>query len=107
LCARRGWDVARALDLLESLLRVIKVVESGFYADCEEHAKRRIAARDLDDWPLVALALALGANVWTEDTDFFGSGLPTWTTETVEIYFNGDPLWVNESPALPYEAASR
>jgi predicted nucleic acid-binding protein len=65
LCARRGWDVARALDLLESLLRVIKVVESGFYADCEEHAKRRIAARDLDDWP----PCSFGAGAWSECLD--------------------------------------
>jgi hypothetical protein len=27
--------------------------------------------------------------VWTEDQDFFGSGISTWTTSTVELYLRG------------------
>jgi hypothetical protein len=24
--------------------------------------------------------------IWTEDQDLFGSGVPTWTTDHVEVY---------------------
>ena len=30
--------------------------------------------------------LALGCAIWTEDTDFFGCGVATWTTDRVELY---------------------
>ena len=26
-------------------------------------------------------------NAWTEDTDFFGAGVATWTTDRIEVYF--------------------
>ena len=27
--------------------------------------------------------------IWTEDNDLFGTGVPTWSTTTVEIYLKG------------------
>ena len=42
--------------------------------------------RDKDDWPALALALPLECAIWTEDQDFFGIGIATWTTNTVERY---------------------
>jgi len=35
---------------------------------------------------VVALALALDLPIWTEDQDLFGAGVPTWTTDRVELY---------------------
>ena len=49
-------------------------------------ARERIDRRDEDDWPVLAAALALGCPIWTEDTDFFGCGVATWTTDRVELY---------------------
>jgi len=48
------------------------------YQSFEAVARARIAPRDLHDWPVVALALALNLPIWTEDQDFFGSGIATW-----------------------------
>jgi len=45
----------------------------------------RIEARDPDDWPILATALVL-------DWDFFGAGVPTWTTDRVELYLGDKPL---------------
>ena len=28
----------------------------------------------------------LDCPIWTEDQDFFGTGVPTWTTDRVELY---------------------
>jgi len=33
-----------------------------------------------------AVALLLGLPIWTEDQDFFGSGIATWTTDRVELF---------------------
>ena len=67
--------------------RRISPVPSEVYADFEERAAYRIP-RDPDDAPTVALALALGGDegrcgIWTNDGDFLGCGLPTWTTDTL------------------------
>lgn len=32
------------------------------------------------------LAHALDCPAWTEDTDFFGAGVATWTTDRVALY---------------------
>ena len=34
----------------------------------------------------VATAMEMGCPIWTEDTDFFGCGVATWTTDRVEFY---------------------
>jgi hypothetical protein len=32
------------------------------------------------------VALLLDFPIWTEDQDFFGSGVATWTTDRVELF---------------------
>lgn len=50
-----------------------------------------IARRDENDWPApLAAAMQFDCPVWTEDADFFGAGVPTWTTDTVEICLRSD-----------------
>lgn len=51
-----------------------------------QEARERIARRDEDDWPVLAVALAFDCAIWTEDTDFFGCGVATWTTDRIELY---------------------
>lgn len=98
LCAKRGWSTEIALQLLDELLSVVSVVENELFVEFEQPAKRRIGSRDIEDWPVVALALAVRAPVWTEDTDFFGSGVATWKTDTVEMYLSeGGGLKVQDS----------
>ena len=36
---------------------------------------------------MLACALLLNCPIWTEDRDFFGTGVATWTTALVELYF--------------------
>ncbi len=102
LCAKRNWDVNATLTLLDTLLALVNVIESAFYAEFEDQAKRRIDSRDIDDWPVLALALALDAPLWTEGADLFGSGVATWTTETVEIYLSNERWQIDETLPPPY-----
>jgi hypothetical protein len=35
---------------------------------------------------VLAVALSLSCDIWTEDTDFFGTGVAVWTSDRVEIF---------------------
>lgn len=71
------------------VLNAVQVIANDILVEVAPAAKARIAMRDENDWPAVAAAILLECPVWTEDRDFFGSGVATWTTATVELYLNG------------------
>ncbi len=83
---RRGFDVDLGLSVLDQLGRLVQRVDRSLYEEYESTARGRIGTRDPEDWPVVAVALLLGLPIWTEDQDFFGSGVATWTTDRVELY---------------------
>lgn len=83
---RRKLKLSAALEVLEQLTRIVHPVNAESYLQQERTARRRIADRDPTDWPVVASALFLKCPIWTEDQDFFGSGVSTWTTNKVEEY---------------------
>jgi predicted nucleic acid-binding protein len=60
---------------LQSLLTVVQVVNDEWLAHARDEAPARI--RDPEDWPTLALCLQLECAAWTEDQDFFGSGVDT------------------------------
>jgi predicted nucleic acid-binding protein len=86
LARRRGWPEDEGLLLLARVCDWIEIVDSALYVHCEEDARARMVGRDEDDWPVAAVALALDCPIWTEDRDFFGTGITTWTTDRVELY---------------------
>lgn len=87
LRARRVPDdaVAEVRNQLVRLRGIIVPTAHDVYAPLEERARQRMR-RDPDDWPLVALALYFRCPIWTQDRDFTGSGIATWTTATVLLY---------------------
>lgn len=87
LAPARGIAEAVWREALDSLMAAVQLVGQEELALVEAEARARIA-RDERDWPVVAAAMLLNCPVWTEDSDFFGSGVPTWTTETVGLYLN-------------------
>lgn len=94
LIAKRHIDdeaASAALEFLETLPRIVRPVAEEVYESRRAEAFSRIAARDPDDWPILATALALDCPIWTEDQDFFGAGVPTWTTDRVELYLGDNP----------------
>ena len=76
--------------ILGRLPMIVTPVPHDVYGDFEREARQRLARRDESDWPFVALALRLSCPIWTEDQDFFGSGVATWTTDRVEIFLASD-----------------
>jgi predicted nucleic acid-binding protein len=75
-----------ALEKLTKLRLVVRAVDSSEYEVMKPAALARIGPRDPDDWPILACALALNCPIWTEDRDFFGTGVATWTTASVELF---------------------
>lgn len=71
---------------LETLMSAVQLVGHEELEMVESEARTRIAQRDERDWPGLAAALLLQCPIWTEDQDFFGTGVPTWTTATVHLY---------------------
>jgi predicted nucleic acid-binding protein len=71
------------LSLVEGFVESVPV---EVYGGLETISRQRLTGRDAEDWPILALALTLGCPVWTEDADFFGCGVATWTTDRVELY---------------------
>jgi predicted nucleic acid-binding protein len=87
ISSRRNLDAATGLTLLDQIAHIVEVVDRSLYGEFETVARARISSRDPDDWPIVATALLLGVPIWTEDRDFFGAGVATWTSDRIELYF--------------------
>ncbi|MEL7520787.1 MAG: PIN domain-containing protein, partial [Cyanobacteria bacterium J06553_1] len=83
---KKNLEAGDAIDALDKLMLLVNTVESSAYGAYEIEAKQRIEIRDVDDWPVVAVALMLNCPVWTEDADFFGTGIATWTSDRVHLY---------------------
>ena len=72
--------VERCLDAVDANVTIVPEVA---YQPLEEEARWR-CVRDPRDWPIVAVALSLDAAVRTEDGDFLGTGVATWSTRTLD-----------------------
>jgi predicted nucleic acid-binding protein len=87
LLEKRGVPAAAALAVLDALIPVVQPLEADFYFAVKRQALRRIGRRDPDDWPVLACAMILECPVWTEDVDFFGAGVATWSSASIDTFF--------------------
>ncbi|MCI1747259.1 MAG: PIN domain-containing protein [Acidipropionibacterium sp.] len=90
IATKRGHDPNTLLESLDSLRPLVATVAEEAITPLRSAALARIGSRDPMDWPVVAASLALSCPVWTEDHDFFGAGVATWTSANVEIYLCGE-----------------
>lgn len=79
-------EIADGLDVLAQVARIVQAVDRNLYEKHEASARERMMMRDPDDWPIAATAMLYACGIWTEDQDFFGTGIPIWTTSRVELY---------------------
>lgn len=78
LADQRGLDSTLLFAALQAMPIDWKL--SAEYEHRRQQAEDRIAARDPDDWPTVALALELSLPVWTQDKDLTEAGVEVFTT---------------------------
>ena len=88
LLTKRGLPADTVLETLEALETLVHSIDTNLYGGLKNRALQRIAARDADDWPVLACALMLDCPIWTEDADFFGTGIATWTSDRIALYFS-------------------
>lgn len=50
------------------------------YEPARAEAERRMAGRDPEDWPTVALALACSLPIWSQDKDMEAAGVTVYAT---------------------------
>ncbi|KAA6459133.1 nucleotide-binding protein [Acidobacteria bacterium AB60] len=86
ISAARNLDVNTGHRVLSGLMNLVETVDRSLYEEHESTARERMRSRDIADWPIAATSLLLDCPIWTEDQDFFGSGIATWTTVNVEFY---------------------
>ena len=86
LVTKRGGDPEKALAFLHALKHLMELIGSDVYGEFEAEARARLGPRDPEDWPILASAIALHCPIWTEDTDFFGCGVATWTSNSVQVF---------------------
>lgn len=84
---KRNLPTAMSLEVLSQIKNFLRIIDYDIYQDRMIEAQQRMNKKDLDDWPVVATALSFNCPIWTEDRDFFGVGLPTWTTDRIHIFF--------------------
>lgn len=87
ILSKKGLDPSLAIDVLDGLMNHIQLLENDWLEDFEEPSRERMQSRDPDDWPVLAAALALDCPIWTQDADFFGVGVVTWSTQHIESFF--------------------
>lgn len=83
---KHAIDEETSIASLNTIIRNLNVLDEEIYAIYESAAAKRMRKRDIDDWHIVACSLMLNCPIWTEDADFFGSGVAVWTTDRVELY---------------------
>lgn len=86
LVVKRGGDPSKALIALKATAALATMVGDELYGDFDCEARKRLGARDPEDWPVLAAALALSCPIWTEDSDFLRCGVATWTSGSIDIF---------------------
>lgn len=82
----RGRESDVSLALLDTFIESMQAV--GEIDPALEAEARARMHRHPNDWHVVAAALQTRAPIWTDDRDFFGCGVATWSTATVPLYLS-------------------
>jgi predicted nucleic acid-binding protein len=86
ILVKRGKTTEDLSGSLKYLAQIVEPLDPDFYCFFESEARIRLRGRDEEDWPVLAAALGLHCPIWTEDADFFGTGVAVWTSSRIEIY---------------------
>jgi predicted nucleic acid-binding protein len=70
---------------LRRVLEPMEVISAGEYEHLRGAADERLRDGGKSDWPALAAAMALEGEIWSEDVDYFGIGIPVWSTANVHL----------------------
>lgn len=75
---------------VERLLHFVDPIPEEMFAPHETAARQRLREGGQSDWPVVAAALATEMDVWSNDTDLFGTGVAIWSTLNIQYAHGAD-----------------
>jgi predicted nucleic acid-binding protein len=81
---RQGLNPSEAFETLNGLERIIEPIDVDLYETSGPPARARLA--DPRHWPVIAVSLLFDYPIWTNNEDFFGTGVAAWKTDKVELY---------------------
>jgi predicted nucleic acid-binding protein len=81
-----GYSEAEADAEVVRVLAPFDIVYSPDFEDLRPVADARLREGGKSDWPLLAAALAMEEQIWSDDTDFFGVGVPVWTSHNTQYF---------------------
>lgn len=81
-----GLGEAEATTEVERVTAPFEVIYARDYEHLRAAADRRLRDGGKSDWPALAAAMAFEAAIWSEDVDYFGVGIPVWSTQNVSFY---------------------
>jgi hypothetical protein len=85
LVADLGLDEAAADVEMMRVLAPFELIIAEEYEFMRPDADARLREGGKSDWPALAAALALDADIWSGDVDYFGVGVPVWTTANLRF----------------------
>lgn len=74
-------------DIVEQVLQVVglmAVTDVEGYAHFRIEAEARLRSRARDDWHVLATALSFMAGIWSDNRDFFGTGVAVWSSYNID-----------------------
>jgi predicted nucleic acid-binding protein len=78
-------SLASAEAEVRRVLEPMVVVGAEEYEYLRDAANERLREGGKSDWPALAAAMAFEGEIWSEDVDFFGIGVPVWSTANVHL----------------------
>jgi predicted nucleic acid-binding protein len=80
-----GHDFESANIEVRRVLAPIEIIGAEEYEHLRGKADQRLRIGGKSDWPALAAAMALEGEIWSEDVDFFGVGVPVWSSANVHL----------------------
>ena len=78
-----GLTAVEARKGLEAITALVMPLGPEFFSGMEVQARRRLHERAQSGWPVLAAALAGEGAIWSHDRDFFGVGVPMWSSRNM------------------------
>lgn len=84
LTKKFGFKTDEARSALDCLTAQLTVLSTETLTNYEGEARNRLEPRGQSDWPVLAAAMLFDGHIWSKDRDFFGVGVPVWTTRNIK-----------------------
>lgn len=80
LVSKFGISNQLAAERVAHTIAPLEVLATERYTEHRSDALARLGQGGSSDWPALAAAIALDADIWSDDRDYFGVGVAVWST---------------------------